>query len=325
MAYSQAVLRRAKARLAQAKADHEADTKARLRDAYQKYPELQQIDRELRATMAQVVAASFRRGEDPSQAIHAIREKNLQLQRRREWILADYDESLLEDTPICPHCGGSGYIGSQMCECLQELCRQEQKKELTTLLGSGRESFDQFRLDVYPDTVDPVFGISPRQAMSLVLQKCQRYARDFSSQSGSLLFTGDPGLGKTLLSGCIARTVADHGNSVVYDTAIHLFSDFEAAKFGENTEENRNRTRKYLLCDLLIIDDLGTEMITQFTISTLYDVINSRMMDRRPTILSTNLTPEEIRGRYSPQIASRSLGTYQVLQFLGRDVRLIGK
>ena len=119
--------------------------------------------------------------------------------------------------------------------------------------------------------------------------------------------------------------MADHGNSVVYDTAIHLFSDFEAAKFGENTDENRNRTRKYLLCDLLIIDDLGTEMITQFTISTLYDVINSRMMDRRPTILSTNLTPEEIRGRYSPQIASRILGTYQVLQFLGRDVRLIGK
>ena len=196
-----------------------------------------------------------RQGEDPAQAIAAIRAKNLELQRRREWILADYDESLLEDTPVCAQCGGTGYVGAQMCECLRELCRQEQKKELTTLLGTGRERFEQFRLDYYPDTPDPNYGISPRQTMRLVLQKCQRYAREFTPNASSLLFTGETGLGKTFLSGCIARAVADGGYSVVYDTAIHLLADYEAAKFGENTEENRSRTGKYTVCDLLIIDE----------------------------------------------------------------------
>lgn len=168
MAYSPAVVQRARARLAQAKAAHEAETAARLEAAYEKFPELAQIDRQLRATMAQVVAASFRKGEDPAQAIADIRAKNLELQRHREWILADYDESLLEDTPVCAQCGGTGYVGAQMCECLRELCRQEQKKELTTLLGTGRERFEQFRLDYYPDTPDPNYGISPRQTMRLV-------------------------------------------------------------------------------------------------------------------------------------------------------------
>ena len=209
-----------------------------------------------------------------------------------------------------------------MCECLQELCRQEQKKELTTLLGTGRERFEQFRLDYYPDTPDPNYGISPRQTMRLVLQKCQRYAREFTPNASSLLFTGETGLGKTFLSGCIARAVADGGYSVVYDTAIRLLADYEAAKFGENTEENRGRTEKYTACDLLIIDDLGTEMVTQFTISALYSVINDRLMAHKPVILSTNLSPEELRTRYSAQIASRILGTYQVLQFLGNDIRM---
>ena len=236
--------------------------------------------------------------------------------------MADYDESLLEDTPVCAQCGGTGYVGAQMCECLRELCRQEQKKELTTLLGTGRERFEQFRLDYYPDTPDPNYGISPRQTMRLVLQKCQRYAREFTPNASSLLFTGETGLGKTFLSGCIARAVADGGYSVVYDTAIHLLADYEAAKFGENTEENRSRTGKYTACDLLIIDDLGTEMVTQFTVSALYSVINDRLMAHKPVILSTNLSPEELRTRYSAQIASRILGTYQVLQFLGNDIRM---
>lgn len=325
MAYSQAVLRRAKARLAQEKADYEADVATRLAAAYEKYPELEQIDRELRMTMAQVVAVSLRKGEDPAKAIAGIRDKNLELQRRREWILSDYDDTLLERGSICEHCGGSGYIGSQMCECLAELCRQEQKKELTALLGSGRERFDQFRLDYYPEAVDPTFGVSPRHMMKLVLQRCRKYAQEFSTDAASLLFTGGTGLGKTFLSGCIARCVADNGHSVVYDTAIRLFSDFEAVKFGENTEENRRQVQRYMDCDLLIIDDLGTEMVTQFTVSALYQVINSRLMDRKPTILSTNLSPEEIRTRYSPQIASRILGTYQVMQFLGTDIRMLHK
>lgn len=323
MAYSEQVLRRARERLEQAKAEAQREYEARLKDAYTRFPRLQEIDRELQMTMAQLVTAALRHGEDPSQAIARIREKNLALQREREWLLeaGEFEEGYLENTPVCAKCGGSGYVGSQMCSCLRELCRQEQKKELTSLLGTGRETFDTFLLDVYPDAYDPKLGASPRQLMKSNFNICRKYAQNFGPGSGSLLFSGATGLGKTFLSACIARQVADRGFSVVYETAIRLFSDFEAEKFGASQEENRGRSRKYLECDLLIIDDLGTEMTTQFTTSVLYHLLNTRMMENRSTIISTNLADTEIENRYSPQIASRIIGTFRLVQFAGEDIR----
>ena len=321
MGYSEQVLRRARERLEQAKQERERENEAHRREAYARYPRLQEIDRELQMTMAQLMAATLRRGEDPTEAIGQIREKNLALQREREWILeaGDFEEGYLDDAPICAKCGGTGYEGNQMCSCLRELCRQEQKKELTSLLGSGRESFESFRLDVYSDLYDDTLGTSPRKLMQSNFNICRRYAQNFTPQAGNLLFSGATGLGKTFLSACIARQVADRGYSVVYETAIRLFSDFESEKFGG--EEQRGLSRKYLACDLLIIDDLGTEMTTQFTISALYNVVNTRMMENRATIISTNLAPETLEGRYSPQIASRVLGTYRLLKFAGSDIR----
>ena len=321
MGYSEQVLRRARERLEQAKQERERENEAHRREAYARYPRLQEIDRELQMTMAQLMAATLRRGEDPTEAIGQIREKNLALQREREWILeaGDFEEGYLDDAPICAKCGGTGYEGNQMCSCLRELCRQEQKKELTSLLGSGRESFESFRLDVYSDLYDEKLGVSPRKLMQSNFNICRRYAQNFTPQAGNLLFSGATGLGKTFLSACIARQVADRGYSVVYETAIRLFSDFESEKFGG--EEQRGLSRKYLACDLLIIDDLGTEMTTQFTISALYNVVNTRMMENRATIISTTLAPETLEGRYSPQIASRVLGTYRLLKFAGSDIR----
>lgn len=321
MAYSEQVLRRAKARLAQAKEECEAESAARTEEIYTQYPRLREIDRAMRQSVAKAVAAAFRKGEDPTAAIEAIKQENLALQQEREWILeaADLDETALEPTVVCPRCGGSGYVGASMCECLRELCRQEQKKELSSLL-SGNEHFGQFRLDYYPTEPDPVLGVSPRQLMQNTYTRCRQYAREFSLKSPSLLFSGGPGLGKTFLSACIARTVADNGFSVVYDTAGKLFSDFEAVKFGSGTGD---LTKKYLSCDLLIIDDLGTEMTTQFTQSVLYQVVNTRLMDGKPVIISTNLDDRGLRQRYAAPIASRLLGAYETCMFLGRDIRQI--
>ena len=319
MAYSEAVLHRARERLLQEKNLYEAETAARRAQVLQAYPRLKEIDQALRQSVAGAVAAAFRKGEDTTAAIAALKEKNLALQREREWILAsaELDESVLDPPPFCPHCGGSGYVGSSMCECLRELCRQEQKKELSSLLG-GKESFDGFRLDLYPTEPDPNLGVSPRQLMERTFRRCRRYAREFGAGAPSLLFTGGPGLGKTFLSACIARAVADNGFSVVYDTAGKLFSDFEAVKFGGNQQD---LTRKYLQCDLLIIDDLGTEMTTQFTQSVLYRVLNDRLLENRLVIVSTNLSDQALRQRYSAPIASRLLGAFEVCLFLGQDIR----
>ena len=157
--------------------------------------------------------------------------------------------------------------------------------------------------------------------MRLILNRCKRYCAGFGPDSESMLFTGAPGLGKTFLSACIARAVADGGHSVVYETVIRLFGEFESAKFGDYSEENQSRTEKYLKCDLLIMDDLGSEMVTQFSQSALYTVVNTRLMEGRPTIISTNLTPEGLTARYSPAICSRILGSYRLMQFLGEDLR----
>ncbi len=321
MAYSEGVLQRARLRLAQEKAQYDSEAEARRAQIYSAYPRLREIDQALRKSMAAAVATAFRQGDDVPQAMEAIKLENLALQREREWLLeaADLDEAALEPPPFCPHCGGSGYVGAVMCECLQELCRQEQKKELSSLL-SGKENFDGFRLDYYPTEPDPSLGVSPRQLMERTFRRCKRYAREFRLGAPSLLFSGGPGLGKTFLSACIARAVADSGFSVVYDTAGQLFDDFEAVKFGG---DQRDLTQKYLNCDLLIVDDLGTEMTTQFTQSVLYRVINDRLLQNRPMIVSTNLSDSALRQRYSPAIASRLLGAFEICLFLGQDIRLM--
>ena len=316
MAYSAEVLSRARARLAMAKEDRESENREHLQIAYERIPRIREIDRQLRTTMAMAAQAAFTRGGDPAALLEEAKRENLALQQERAQLVEMYFEvGYLDDSPICPHCGGNGYVGSAMCECLRELCRQEQKKELT-FLNVGRESFEQFRLDYYPERD------SIRTLMEKTYNFCRRYAHNFTERSSNLLFSGDTGLGKTFLSACIARAVADNGYSVVYESAAHLFANLERAKFA-NDEQARKVCDKYLACDLLIVDDLGTEMPGQFTTSALYSLINDRLLSGKPIIISTNLTIEEFDRRYNRQIASRLRGSFVRVPFLGEDIRVI--
>ena len=321
MAYSSEVVRKARERLAQARDERERENREHLRIAYDQQPRLREIDRQLRMTMAQAARAVFA-GGDAQRLMNEAKEANLALQREREWIIEEqFEPGFLDESPICPTCSGLGYVGSTMCDCLAELCRQEQKKELT-FLSAGRESFDQFRLDYYSDRVDARLGFSPRSVMEKTYQNCRRYAMGFTMKAGNLLFSGNTGLGKTFLSACIARSVADQGFSVVYESAGHLFSALEKARF-ENNEENRRAAAKYRECDLLILDDLGTELPGQFVTAALYSLVNDRLLENKPTIISTNLSEEELVRRYNPQIASRLRGSYRRMAFVGDDIRLL--
>ena len=165
MAYSAEVVKRARARLAQAKEDRESENRQHLAVAYARVPRIQEIDIQLRRTMAQAAQAAFLQGGDGRELLEKARLENLELQQERAILaMENFEEGYLDDSPICDKCGGSGYIGSNMCECLTELCRQEQKKEVSVLSGS-REAFNQFRLDYYPDRIDPKYGASPRTIM----------------------------------------------------------------------------------------------------------------------------------------------------------------
>ena len=322
MAYSAEVIRRAQERLSQAREDRESENRQHLAEAYARVPRIREIDVQLRRTMAQAAQAAFRRGSDGREEMDQVRLTNLTLQRERAQLAAEhFEEGFLDESPICSHCGGSGYVGSTMCECLLELCRQEQKREVSILSGS-KDTFSQFRLDYYPDKIDPKLGVNIRAVMEKTFQTCRRYALTFTEKSGNLLFSGDTGLGKTFLSACIARTVADRGYSVVYESAGHLFAKLERAKF--NGDENaREESKKYIECDLLIIDDLGTEMPGQFTTAALYSLVNDRLLAGKPMIISTNLNvKEDLARRYSSQIASRLQGSFRVVSFVGEDIRV---
>ena len=160
--------------------------------------------------------------------------------------------------------------------------------------------------------------------MKRVYEFCRRYADGFTSRSRNLLFQGGTGLGKTYLSACIARVAAGKGFSVCYDTASSALELYEKAKFSRDSAEGEQaalRIRRMESCDLMILDDLGTEMVTQMSQSALYTLINNRLVNERPTIISTNLPEEELTRRYTPQIASRILGEFQIIPFVGEDIR----
>lgn len=321
MAYSKEVVRRARRRLETAKADREAENLRRLQEAYRQIPRLKELDMLLRQTMALAAQVVFAMGGDAREAMEKVREANLALQRERQALVdANFEKGYLDDRPICENCGGSGYVGSTMCACLKELCRQEQKKELV-LLACGEGRFEDFRLDYYSDAVDPKLGYSPRSIMERCLQVSRKYAMDFGKESGNLLFYGGTGLGKTFLSACIATVVAERGFSVAYESAHHLFGILEKNRFNPD-EESREQVEKLMTCDLLILDDLGTELPGNFVTAALYSLVNDRLLAGKPMLISTNLTAEEIGRRYSPQIASRLQGNFRRLIFVGEDIRV---
>ena len=322
MAYSAQIVRQARQRLADAKADRESESRQRLAQAYAQLPRLKEIDVQLRRTMALAAQAVFAKGVDAAEAMAQVRAANQALQQERQALVeANFAPGYLDESPICDRCGGSGYVGTAMCRCLEQMCLEEQKRELA-LLSSDTERFENFRLEYYPERVDPKYGASPRAIMELTFQKCRQYADTFGHDSGNLLFVGGTGLGKTFLSACIAAQVAQKGYSVAYESASHLFSKLEKDRFNP-TVETTEAVRKLTQCDLLIVDDLGTELPGQFVTAALYTLVNDRLLAGKPMVISTNLNVEELSRRYSPQIASRLQGSFRRLTFVGEDIRAL--
>ena len=323
MAYDGRVMSRALQRFEQDRQQRREEYEARRERIFRREPRLRDIENELRATMSRIISAALRKGTDPRPAVERLRDDNLRLQQEKHALLRQLSlpEDCLDEKPACPLCGDTGYREGRVCQCLKRYYAQEQQKELSRMLDLGNQSFDSFNLDYYPDRLVPGQPKSARTHMEeRVYETCVNYAHSFGKKMGNLLLFGAPGLGKTHLSAAIAREVSGKGFSVVYDTAGHVFERFESQKFSRE-EGADSDVERVLTCDLLILDDLGTEMTTAFVQSALYQIVNTRLMERRSTIISTNLAPSQLGQRYTPQLASRIEGEDQLLPFVGEDIR----
>ncbi|MDR1329958.1 MAG: ATP-binding protein [Oscillospiraceae bacterium] len=324
MALDGKLLAQARQALSERRGAREARRRGREREVFARSPRAARLSAELVSAMRGLFALALDYGA-PESSVGALdaKGKALRAELGRECLALGLPENYLDDAPLCEKCGDTGFIGAKICSCLEELYKTEQRKALSSLFKLGGESFETFRIELYDETDDA--GYRVREHMQMVFEFCRRYAREFGQGSFNLLMSGAPGLGKTFLSAAIARVVADGGCSVVYDTFTSIFSRLEEEKFSrddEDSAEARGETKRYRECELLIADDLGAELTTAFTTSALYELVNTRLITGRKTIISTNLDPEELSRRYSPQIASRLEGEYKILRFYGRDIRL---
>lgn len=328
MAYDGKLLARARTELENIRNRNSDEQSARIRRVYARVPEIDRIDQQLRQHMTQIVRLTISKRADMAEQIAAIRDENLGLQMRRAELLTEHGFGLdyLDEIVSCHKCRDTGLFEGRICDCLDRLYNMELTKELGTLMRRGDECFERFDLSLYPNEYDPGTGLVPREAMAHVHAACRRYAENFSDASVNLLFQGGTGLGKTYLSACIARVVAAKGKSVCYESASAALEYYERAKFSRDLaegEEAAQRIKHMESCDLMILDDLGTEMLTPMNQSALYSLINNRLINGKKTIISTNYSNAELQKRYIPQIYSRISGEFTALPFVGKDIRLM--
>ena len=323
MSVNKDVYLRAKAEIDHRREQVKLQAAERREDCKRRYPEISKAYKIMAETAFECVKA-LGLGADAKAFVEEISKKNLQAQK----VIADtlksagLPEDYLKEKYFCSKCDDTGFVEGKMCDCLKNAMKQITYNSLCDKIPLEKYSFDEFSVGYYPDSLDEN-GINPRVRMENYFEYCKSYAEDFSCKSDNLLMMGETGLGKTHLSLAIAGVAAKKGYSVIYSSAQNLLSTLENEKFGRASTTGAEQSIHE--CDLLIIDDLGAEFSTNFTVSAVYNILNTRLMYSKPTIISTNMSLYEIEERYTQRIASRVLGNYIVMEFAGRDVRIAKK
>ena len=300
---------------------HELDR--RTKEVYERIPAIREMNDEI-SSAAVRSAKQLLNGD--REAVEKLRKTIAGLREERQVLLAayGYPDDYLEMHYECPDCRDTGYSDGRKCHCFRQreinlLYAQSNIREILK-----RENFDNFSYEYFDDTkIDGRSGKTAREYMRQVVDTCRQYVDAFGQKKDNILFTGKTGLGKTFLSNCIARELIERSFSVVYLQAVEMFEIFSKERFSnDSTDEDRDRSRYLLECDLLIIDDLGTELVNTFTTSQLFYVINERMSRKKGTIISTNLPVNEMRDEFTYRIMSRIVSQYKVIPLYGEDIRI---
>lgn len=238
-----------------------------------------------------------------------------------------YPADYLDIKYHCPKCEDNGYKESYMCDCMKELLNLHLSQEINEKSSIQLRDFKDFNPNFYSCLKENPrkLGLTVRECMVEIFEKCKEYAEKIATQNTpeSLILSGNTGLGKTFLSSCIAKRILESGKSVIFNSCENILEPIENEHFGKS--ENTGYINDVINCDLLIIDDLGVEFKTSFSQSVIYNIINSRINKGKPTVISTNFTPQMIQSEYGGRIYSRLKGEYRCFEFVGDDIRTIKK
>lgn len=320
MAYSNEIYNKAK-RILEKRHDAavmEADIRsAQIRE---EIPEINKIQAGLQQVGLEISQLFFYK-QNTDEKVAELRARSEALVEERSRLLKanGYRENAMKPQFLCEMCEDKGFINGRMCTCRKQLLKDLMRKEVSRFAPLDKCTFDNFVLDYYSE--QPMENaIIPRQRAEKIFDTCRKYAQNFSLNSKNLIFFGGAGLGKTHLSLAIANVVINKGFNVCYGTSQNICDDLQSEQFGRT--DNINYTKNQVLgCDLLVLDDLGTEIDNQYSIATVYNIVNSRLLAGRPTIISTNYTFSKLEEKYDKRITSRLTGEYVPFYFIGNDIR----
>ncbi len=303
------------------------DLEERKRRVFLKVPQIEQIDKEIKNIGLKIFELGLKSSKDTlSLKFSALREEQKALLLKRNTLLVEngFASDELSERFMCDKCRDTGIADGKDCECFKRkmILKSFESSNLSKQLRN--QSFKTFSLDVYSEEVDVRYGVSPRAHMKNILELCMSFIKEFDTSSENLLFWGEPGLGKTFISTCIAKELIKNGYSVIYETTYKIFSMLEDYKFKRTSDIDglKDKTEKLYEADLLILDDLGSEFSTSYTNAALFDIINSRMILNKKTIINTNLDIAALAEKYTDRVISRIMGNYRIVQFIGDDIRL---
>ncbi len=295
----------------------------RIREIYTKIPMIKEIDDSISTTAVKRARMML---EGQKDALESMKMELEDLREQKAALLrsAGYPSDYMQMHYQCPDCKDTGYVGQKKCHCFLEaqmeiLYTQSNIREILKY-----ENFDHFSFEFYNNSkVDERIGKTQKEYMESVVNRCWRFIYDFKQEKGSILFTGATGTGKTFLSNCIAKELIDRYYSVLYLSATDLFDIFAKNRFeSKNPDDMQDMYLHILECDMLVIDDIGTELINTFTTSQLFYCVNERMNRKKGTIITTNLPLNRLRDEFTDRIASRIMSSYQIIPLFGEDIRI---
>ena len=323
MNYTNDVIELAYAELDKRRERANAIHESRIEEIRAKRPDIFGVYSEIISTKDRLAEVILSAKGSVREEIEKIRDKNLSNQKKLRELLksASLPENYLEVPYFCPLCRDSGVKNGNRCECVTALLDKFAVEKLNEQCRIKLGCFADFDLGYYPEKYEHRgVTLNAREKMAENLKFCIDYAKNFRDNSPSLFFYGGVGTGKTFLSGCIARELLNKGVSVAFDSLQNYLRDIENEYFGRAEGATLNTL---LNADLVILDDLGSEFKSNFNSSVIYNIINSRLNENKPTIVSSNLSFEDFSKNYDPRIISRVNGMFKTIRFIGEDIRQI--